>query len=92
MKRAGAADIGALSALLGTQAYFGGDRPGIADASAYGALANLLGFPLSTPLKTALEACPNLVAFCRRIEGNYWSGPAAEGSAAAARPPLGQAA
>ena len=68
----GGADIRALSALLGQQAFFEGERPGVADASAYGALANLLGFPLRTPLKSAVEACPNLVAFCRRIEQAYW--------------------
>jgi glutathione S-transferase len=82
----GGADIRALSALLGQQAFFGGERPGVADASVYGALANLLGFPLRTPLKSALEACPNLVAFCRRIEDAYWPG------TAASQPALEQAA
>jgi glutathione S-transferase len=71
----GAADIRALSALLGQQAFFGGEQPGVADAAVYGALANLLGFPARTGLKSALEACPNLVAFCRRIEAAYWSKP-----------------
>lgn len=70
----GADDIRALSALLGQGAFFEGEQPGVADASVYGALANLLGFPVATPLKTALEACPNLVAFCRRIEEAYWAG------------------
>lgn len=88
----GGADIRALSALLGSQAFFGGDAPGVADASAYGALANLLAFPVSTPLRTALDACPNLVAFCRRIEEAYWSGKASSGGAAAAGPALERAA
>lgn len=68
----GAADIKALSALLGDNAFFNGDRPGVVDASAYGMLANLLGFPARTPLKSAVEACPNLVEFCRRIKTEYW--------------------
>lgn len=71
----GAADVRALSALLGQQAYFGGEQPGVADAAVYGALANLLGFPARTGLKSAVEACTNLVAFCRRIEAAYWSDP-----------------
>lgn len=71
----GAADIRALSALLGQQAFFEGEQPGVADAAVYGALANLLGFPARTALKSAAEACPNLVAFCRRIEAAYWSNP-----------------
>ena len=75
----GAADIRALSALLGQQAFFGGEQPGVADAAVYGALANLLGFPARTQLKSALEACPNLVAFCRRIEAAYWSNPSSSG-------------
>lgn len=67
-----AGDIRALSALLGQRTFFQGERAGVADAAAYGALANLLGFPGQTPLKTAVQACPNLVAFCRRIESAYW--------------------
>lgn len=74
-----AADIRALSALLGQQAFFQGDRPGVADASAYGLLANLLGYPGSTVLKAAAEACPNLVAFCRRMESAYWATPSSSG-------------
>jgi glutathione S-transferase len=68
-----AGDIRALSALLGQQAFFQGEHAGVVDAAVYGVLANLLGFPGRTPLKTALEACPNLVAFCRRIESAYWT-------------------
>ena len=66
-------DIRALSALLGQRAFFQGEHAGVVDAAVYGALANLLGFPEQTPLKTAVEACPNLAAFCRRIESVYWT-------------------
>jgi glutathione S-transferase len=78
----GAADIRALSALLGQQAYFHGLRPGVADASAYGMLANVLAYPGATASKAAVEACPNLVAFCRRIESAYWSAPSTSGTTA----------
>lgn len=73
----GAADVKALSALLGKRPYFHGDTPGVLDASAYGSLANLLGFPKSTPLKSAVESCPNLVDFCKRMKDRYWSNDAA---------------
>jgi glutathione S-transferase len=78
----GAADVQALSALLGQRAFFEGEQPGVADASAYGLLANALGFPERTALRSAVEACPNLVAFCRRIESAYWSSQAPIGLAA----------
>jgi glutathione S-transferase len=84
----GAADVRALAALLGEQAWFQGDRPGVADAAAYGVLANLLGFPGATALKSAVEACPNLVAFCRRIERAYWSTPPSSGATTAQQPAL----
>jgi glutathione S-transferase len=71
----GVADVRALSALLGQQAYFHGSRPGVADASVYGMLANVLAYPAATVSKAAVEACPNLTAFCRRIESEYWSTP-----------------
>ncbi len=77
--RAGA-DVRALSALLGRQAFFQGERPGVVDASVYGLLANALGFPVHTPLRAAVEACPNLTAFCKRIEHAYWSGAATDGA------------
>lgn len=81
------ADIRSLSALLGQETFFGGRQAGVVDAAVYGALANLLGFPRRTPLKTAVEACPNLVAFCRRIESAYWSDPSSSaGNMASATP------
>lgn len=79
----GAADMRALSALLGKENWFHGERPGVADAAAYGVLANLLGFPGATGLKSAVQACPNLVAFCHRIESAYWSAPSSSGASEA---------
>lgn len=78
-----AADVRALSALLGEHAFFQGERPGVVDASVYGLLANALGFPVRTPLRAAVEACPNLLAFCRRIEHAYWPAQASPADTAA---------
>lgn len=68
----GKADIDALAALLGERPWFDGDRPGIVDAAAYGTLANVLAFPEPTPMKSATQAHPNLVAFCERMRHAYW--------------------
>jgi len=88
----GAADVQTLSALLGGQAFFHGERPGVADAAAYGLLANALGFPVRTPLRMAVEACPDLLAFCARIAGTYWSGPASPAAGARTDSAVAQAA
>lgn len=79
----GTADVKALSVLLGDRPFFTGSRPGVVDASAYGTLANFLGFPCRTPLKSAVEAQPNLIAFCNRMKEAYWndSTEAADGAA-----------
>ena len=88
----GASDILSLSALLGQQAFFQGEQAGVVDATVYGALANLLGFPGSTPLKSAVEACPNLIAFCRRIESAYWTDLASLDKSVASTPAIQRAA
>jgi len=68
----GARDIKALSALLGESDYFLAEKPGIADASAYGLLANILYAPLNSPLKKTLQSCSNLLAFCDRMRSEFW--------------------
>lgn len=88
----GAADVRTLSALLGERAFFQGEQPGVADATVYGLLANALGFPVQTPLRAAVQACPNLLAFCRRIEDVYWSGAAAPAAVTAGDAAVAQAA
>lgn len=88
----GASDIRSLSALLGRQPYFQGEQAGVVDATVYGALANLLGFPGSTPLKSAVAACPNLIAFCRRIESAYWTDLALQDNSVANTPAIERAA
>jgi len=76
----GQADLMALSSLLGERPYFHGDKPGLADASAYGTLANLLAFPHSTPLKRVVEQHDNLVDFCGRMKNAFWSEAASDGA------------
>lgn len=62
-----AADLQALSVLLGEQAFFFGAQPVTFDACAYGFLGNIGEPPMDTPLKTALQQHPNLVAYVARM-------------------------
>ncbi|PHQ71610.1 MAG: hypothetical protein COB93_02860 [Sneathiella sp.] len=68
----GDADIRALSALLGDADYFLGEQPDVADASAYGLLANILYAPLESPLCETLRECRNLIDFCDRMRADVW--------------------
>ena len=65
-------DLQALSDLLGGADYFGGERPCSADAAAYGVLANLILASLHTPLNRLAQEYPRLVAYCARIQAQYW--------------------
>lgn len=69
----GAADVRALAQLLGERPFFGGERPALADATAYGFLAVLLAYPGATPLQRAVQAQPSLLAYCERMRDRYWS-------------------
>jgi len=68
----GVADVDALAALLGEQAYFLGIRATSVDAVAGSFLANILMVPLETPIKAAAAGHPNLVAYCRRMAEQYF--------------------
>ena len=68
----GAADIAALSAMLGNQPYFSGTEPDLVDACAYGMLANIFYAPLKSPLLEALNRFPNLMAYCDRLRAEFW--------------------
>lgn len=69
--RMGSRDLDALAALLGDQEYLLG-RPSSVDASAYGLLANLLGFPPGSRLADAARRHDNLVAYVARMRARYW--------------------
>ena len=66
-------DLQALNDLLGTAAFFGGEQPCSADASAYGVLANLLLASLETPVNRMARGFPALVAYCERMRSQFWA-------------------
>ena len=68
----GVADLDALAALLGEQAYFLGSKATSVDAVAAAFLANILMVPLETPIKAAAAGHSNLVAYCRRMAQQYF--------------------
>jgi glutathione S-transferase len=62
------ADVGVLAAALGDDPFYGGAEPGAIDATAYAFLANIAWVALETPVKAAVLAQPNLVAYCERMK------------------------
>ncbi|WCD79432.1 glutathione S-transferase family protein [Pseudomonas sp. TUM22785] len=66
-------DLQGLTDLLGTSAFFGGERPCSADASAYGLLANLVQCTLETPLNRLAREYPHLVDYCQRMREVAWA-------------------
>ncbi len=67
----GAADLRALSGILGDQPFLFGAEPSVADATAFGMLVNIMGPEVPSPLKTAAGADPRLVAYVRRIQALF---------------------
>lgn len=68
----GKQDIDALSATLGSNPYFLGDRPTTLDASAFGLLINIIGCPIESPLKEYGSAQNNLVNYVDRIKRAFY--------------------
>ncbi len=68
----GKADIDTIATFLGNRHYALGDTPSSYDATVYGHLANVLAFPVGSPLKTHLASKANLVDYCARIRERYW--------------------
>jgi glutathione S-transferase len=67
-------DLTALSAFLGEQPFFFGDKPTELDATAYGFLAQILWAPGSRGLREHLQRTRNLPAFCERMKQTYYGG------------------
>lgn len=67
------ADLDAADALLGDQPFFFGDRPTLADCTAYGFLALTLWSPIPGAHQDHLRELPRLVAFCERMRDRLWS-------------------
>jgi len=68
----GTRSIDALAELLGTRPYFMGESPSAVDATAFGMLACTVTPFLDTPLRRAVEARPNLVAYVARMMQRFY--------------------
>ncbi len=63
----GAADLDAMSMLLGDKPFFFGDRPSLADATAFAFVTSIVGPDMESPLKTHALGLSNLVAHSERM-------------------------
>lgn len=63
----GLADLQVLARRVPQSGYLRGARPCSADAAIYGFIANILFYPIETPLKQFVEAQEDLVWHCREI-------------------------
>ena len=68
----GMRSIDALSQLLGDKACLMGGAPSGVDATAFGVLASVCTPFFDTPLRRAMEAQPNLVAYVARMMQRYY--------------------
>jgi glutathione S-transferase len=68
----GAADLTAVSGILGDRPYLLGAEPTTVDASVYAALSSILYFPADSELRTSLRSLPNLVAYTERMQRRYF--------------------
>jgi glutathione S-transferase len=66
----GIADLRTLDQLLGTKPFLHGDQPRSLDAAAYGFLANMLFYPIDTPLKAYAMGETRLPGLCDRVHAN----------------------
>ncbi len=64
--------IAALAAMLGEKTYLMGDQPCGADATAFAFAQSGLCPHFDTPLRTAMESRPNLVAYVERMQRRYY--------------------
>ena len=68
----GAADFAAIAELLGDQPFFLGERPRTIDCTVYAFAEGILGFPVESPLKSAVASHENVVAYRQRIRDRWW--------------------
>ncbi|WP_379546037.1 glutathione S-transferase family protein [Qipengyuania sp. DSG2-2] len=65
-------DITALAAILGNKDWFFGGAPGLADATVYSLLANILHVPFDSPMKDMITQHPALPAFVDRFRAKVY--------------------
>lgn len=65
-------DIDALAQRLGEGPFFGGENPGVLDASAYGLLANLLAKELPSALQDHVREHQHLIDYCQRMADLFY--------------------
>jgi glutathione S-transferase len=63
----GVADLRVLANLLGVSDYLHGSEPTSADAGIYGFIANILFYPIETPLRVFVASQADLVRHCSAI-------------------------
>ncbi|HEY4344315.1 MAG TPA: glutathione S-transferase family protein [Parvibaculum sp.] len=63
----GAADLAAVSAVLGEKPFLFGERPTLADATAFALLVSIIGPDFESPLQTSALGHANLVAYTERM-------------------------
>jgi glutathione S-transferase len=64
--------IDALSQILGENRYFLGPKPSGVDATAFAFVAGALCSTFEAPLRTKMEATPNLVAYAQRMMAEFF--------------------
>lgn len=62
-----------LSVLLADKPYFFGEQPSSFDAVAYSILCEFITVSYDTPFNDKARGYENLVAYCQRIESNYYN-------------------
>ena len=70
----GTRSLDALALLLGDKPYLMGESPSAVDATAFGMLASVITPFFDTPLRRAVEAQPNLVAYVARMMQRFYPG------------------
>lgn len=70
----GTRSLDALALLLGDKPYLMGESPSAVDATAFGMLACVVTPFFDTPLRRAVEAQPNLVAYVARMMQRFYPG------------------
>ena len=64
----GRRDLKAISSFLADKPFLMGDEWMAIDATLYAFLTTILKQPIDSELKAAVMNCPNLVAYCKRMD------------------------